>query len=178
MIETVAILERLAKWLEGNTRFRFPITRLLRNHVDDVQVVTEYRQFRMSILKEFNEVMTAILAQNPKAEIHIVAHSEGTVIAFLALLDALVEPGTNNDPTPWIANVKGFMTFGSPIDKHLILWPELWDRFQQVQQWRALGPIKWCNYYDYGDPIGFSVDTARNWLAQIGCTGDLHRFTR
>jgi hypothetical protein len=170
MIETVAILERLAKWLEGHTRFRFPITRLLRNYVDDVQVVTEYRQLRESILKEFKDVMTAILAQNPKADIYIIAHSEGTVIAFLALLDALIAPGTIHDPTPWIAKVKGFMTFGSPIDKHLILWPELWDRFEQVKKWRDLKPIPWCNYYDYGDPIGFSVDIARDWLSHIGCT--------
>ena len=182
MIETVAILERLAKWLEGHTRFRFPIARLLRNYVDDVQVVTEYRQLRESILQEFNDVMTAIVNQytrnkkeqnseeSGELEIYIIAHSEGTVISFLALLDALVDPGTNSDPTPWIANVKGFMTFGSPIDKHLILWPELWDRFNRVNKWRDLKPVPWCNYYDYGDPIGFSLDTARAWLSGIGCT--------
>jgi len=182
MIETVAILERLAKWLEGHTRFRFPIARLLRNYVDDVQVVTEYRQLRESILQEFNDVMTAIVNQHTRnkkeqnsektgdLEIYIIAHSEGTVISFLALLDALIAPGANNDPTPWVANVKGFMTFGSPIDKHLILWPELWDRFNRVNTWRDLKPVPWCNYYDYGDPIGFSLDTARAWLSGIGCT--------
>jgi len=181
MIQTVAILERLSKWLEEHTRFRFPITRLLRNYVDDVQVVTEYRQLRESILKEFNDVMTAIINQYDREqkeqgrentegpEIYIIAHSEGTVISFLALLDALNDPVTNSESTPWISKIKGLMTFGSPIDKHLILWPELWDRFEQVQQWRDNVQIKWCNYYDYGDPIGFSVDTASSWLNKIGC---------
>jgi len=35
-------------------------------------------------------------------------------------------------------------------------------------QWRSPAPqnrIKWRNYVDYGDPVGFELDTARDWMA-------------
>ncbi|HTL16219.1 MAG TPA: hypothetical protein VL793_03230, partial [Patescibacteria group bacterium] len=32
------------------------------------------------------------------------------------------------------------------------------------------GQIRWRNYYDYGDPIGFKLDSARLWLKKVGCT--------
>lgn len=73
------------------------------------------------------------------------------------------------------------MTFGSPIDKHLLLWPELFENLnvthaQGIFQARAerhklKNPtaepdrgIEWRNYYDVGDPVGFELDTARAWL--------------
>lgn len=61
------------------------------------------------------------------------------------------------------------MTIGSPIDKHILIWPHLFDTFdftpaQELFQKR--GPIKWRNYYDYGDPVGFKLETARAWLAR------------
>ena len=82
------------------------------------------------------------------------------------------------------------MTIGSPIDKHLVLWPRLWD----PELWKAEltdrvqtdtsaamarahanppippNPIRWRNYYDLGDPIGFKLDVARDWLEEHGCT--------
>jgi hypothetical protein len=66
----------------------------------------------------------------------------------------------------WLEHVKGYMTIGSPIDKHLLLWRHMWDGLESEQ---ANGlfkdkPIRWRNYYDYGDPVGFKLDTARLWL--------------
>jgi hypothetical protein len=63
--------------------------------------------------------------------------------------------------------VRGFMTIGSPIDKHLILWPEIWRQFYTPGP-PVDPPIKWRNYYDYGDPVGFDLDTARAWMKEHG----------
>ena len=60
------------------------------------------------------------------------------------------------------------MTIGSPIDKHLILWPAIWDALRTPGRAPAAGPIRWRNYYDYGDPVGFELDTARAWLRDPG----------
>lgn len=64
----------------------------------------------------------------------------------------------------WVHRVRGLMTFGSPIDKHLILWPELFASTQKPTDWPAEAAIEWRNYYDRGDPIGFALDDARKWL--------------
>ncbi len=71
---------------------------------------------------------------------------------------------------------RGLMTIGSPIDKHLILWPdELWTEFRKVPEEETAkdgtakeekGWIKWYNYYDYGDPVGYELNEAREWLAE------------
>ena len=92
------------------------------------------------------------------------AHSEGTVISFLGLLEAVCRA----EPPEWIHNVRGLMTIGSPIDKHLLLWPELFPARQGG--WK--GPaIAWRNYYDYGDPIGFGLGRTRAWLQDNGWKG-------
>lgn len=56
------------------------------------------------------------------------------------------------------------MTIGSPIDKHLILWPELFDKYR-APHFEPKSPIEWRNYYDKGDPIGFKLDSMREWLS-------------
>jgi hypothetical protein len=66
------------------------------------------------------------------------------------------------------------MTFGSPIDKHIVLWPNIWKAFRTpgapgghlatANNPPVARPIRWRNYYDYGDPVGFELDTARAWM--------------
>ena len=102
-------------------------------------------------------------------------------MSFLGLLHALsgkkVIPvsTTNADPKvtksdaipPWLENVHGYMTIGSPIDKHILLWPKLFEEFNFAQAqalFRDGRCIKWRNYYDYGDPVGFKLETVRCWL--------------
>src|SRR5262249_1763535 len=70
------------------------------------------------------------------------------------------------------------------IDKHLVLWPRMWEgldlrctekhggvAFERDGEPRLELPhrIRWRNYYDYGDPIGFRLDTAERWLQAQGC---------
>jgi len=60
-----------------------------------VQLVTDFSYYRHKILHRFHIAMEQIVAEfakdNPGTypEIYIVAHSEGTVVSFLALLQAL-----------------------------------------------------------------------------------------
>lgn len=170
-----------------------------------VQLAAEFRYYRSKIVFRFHDAIQAILAQfqkdhpefNGDPEIHIVAHSEGTVIAFIATLqalscDAVVCPDDKSRTisTDWIKSVRGFMTIGSPIDKHILLWPKLWLnqilesngfktqsadaevvmlRPAREKQLILPRPIKWRNYYDLGDPTGFQLDTARGFLGDHKC---------
>src|SRR4030095_8657323 len=88
------------------------------------------------------------------------------------------------------------MTIGSPIDKHLVLWPNMWhtvrvggkprqinvrSKIEQssgdivfhsdsgAERLRLHKPIRWRNYYDDGDRIGFRLDTAEDWLGKQNC---------
>ncbi len=161
MIETVAVLDQLLFLAKKAGIFEFDLKKVLVDYLGDVQIVTEFKFYREKILAVFDTVMTAVHAADPAAEIYLIAHSEGTVVSFLGLLRAL----SATQPPAWVRQVRGFMTIGSPINKHLILWPELWKDL--VPQSGALPPnqkIQWRNYYDYGDPIGFELETTRQWL--------------
>lgn len=158
VIDSVRVLKRLSQVAEWAFKFKFDLKGLLDSYLGDVQFVTEFDQKRQEILSKFHKTMSAAFEKNVEADIYIIAHSEGTVIAFLGLLEAL----SSKVGAPWLKQVKGFMTIGSPIDKHLILWPEMWDGLNKL--WPGGVNIAWHNYYDYGDPVGFELDTARTWL--------------
>ena len=200
IVEAIGVLENLLTVFAKMGLFKFELAPLLRDYVGDVQLVTDFPFYRRKILYRFHNAMAQILATfeelypGHSPEIYIVAHSEGTVISFIGMLEALsarsvVDPDdTSNSPVTvndsWIRYVRGYMTIGSPIDKHIVLWPALWtdldirselegetvvfakggeDRLELSQR------IKWRNYYDYGDPIGFQLDTAVELLADHGC---------
>ena len=158
MIETIAVAERLCYLADRGGIFTFDLRKVLDDYLGDVQIVTEFRTQRQRILKAFRELMTKAHASCPNAEIFIIAHSEGTVISFLGLLEAFRDPAR----TEWAQKVRGLMTLGSPIDKHLFFWPDLFGDTPPVHAPEK--PIAWRNYYDYGDPIGFELDAARDWL--------------
>ena len=70
------------------------------------------------------------------------------------------------------------MTIGSPIEEHLILWPELFQPFEcgpnpktgviePAYKWHPESPegrIKWRNYSDYGDPIAYRLAGTSEWM--------------
>ncbi len=182
IVESIAVLDNLLAVAAKAGVFKFELGKLLRDYVDDVQVVADFPHYRHRIVARFKETVNRVLALHAErrpgrtAELYIVAHSEGTVVSFLAMLEALSGKGESNN---WITAVRGYMTIGSPIDKHLALWPAMWEGL-------ALGPnpdpgsvvaarpvlaqpIKWHNYYDYGDPIGFQLDGAEAFLAKQQC---------
>jgi hypothetical protein len=172
MIETLGVLERLTSLAEKAGLFKFSLKKLLDDFVGDVQVVADFQEPRSKILARFLTVMRSIYLADPGAEIYVVAHSEGTVVSFLGLLTAMCNGGPD---AGWVRRVRGYMTIGSPIDKHLILWPDLFSPFAlpDDKATRASSkstrvvmdqPIQWKNYYDYGDPVGFNLRTMRDWL--------------
>ena len=194
----MSTLEKLLTVTDKMGVFKFDLAPLLRDYIGDVQIVADFKQYRARIVARFHFAMTQIVdaftkQTPPRApEIYIVAHSEGTVVSFLGLLQALSgvpvddpeAPGTAMD-TSWIGFVRGFMTIGSPIDKHLVLWEKMWEGLPLESSRRADGtvllertagpaltlpaPIRWRNYYDFGDPIGFRLETAVAWLQERKC---------
>jgi hypothetical protein len=186
IIETVYVLENLLFLADKAGLFKFDLRVVLEAYLGDVQLVTEFANYRTEIVARFHKAMHDVYERqreegNADVQLHIIAHSEGTVVSFLGLLQAmsgiqLEQAGTAQHPEfrlvrtnqipEWLRHVRGYMTIGSPIDKHLLLWPRMWERLVACDEARQLphGQIKWRNYYDYGDPIGFKLDTARHWV--------------
>jgi hypothetical protein len=189
VIETVYVLENLTFLADKAGLFTFDLRSVLEAYLGDVQIVTEFATYRNDIIGNFHSALENIITLHPKARIHIVAHSEGTVVSFLALLLAMsgkqVIPKRGSDlarvldadvndagsPLRWLRNIRGFMTIGSPIDKHLLLWRRLWTDLdpQKANPLFTGERIRWRNYYDFGDPIGFKLETARDWLELKQC---------
>ena len=158
MLQTIDVLERLCYLAKKMGIFSFDLRKVLIDFLDDVQIVAEFKQQGGEIGQVFAKQMQAIGDElGDDTEIYIVAHSEGTVVALLGLLTAMCQPRNR-----WIAKVRGLMTIGSPIDKHLNLWPELFTNFKAPCSLPPRSrPIEWHNYYDYGDPVGFELEDAR-----------------
>jgi hypothetical protein len=163
MLQTIGVLERLCFLAEKAGLFSFDLKKILVDFVNDVQIVAEFKKHGGEIGDLFAKQMQAVYEElEGVEEIYLVAHSEGTVVTLLGLLSAVC-----SGDKPWISKVRGLMTLGSPIDKHLILWPELFENFKEpCEAGKPPQPIEWHNYYDYGDPVGFELDTARERFTQ------------
>lgn len=176
IIEGIHVLENVLFLANKAFGVSFDLAQVLRDYIGDVQQVAEFENIRKQILTAFLKALSAIYDKNSEAEIYFFAHSEGSVVTFLALLKALSErhcgkTKEDRDAAAWVDNVRGLMTIGSPIDKHLVLWPELFEPFEKLADNPALSArispkIQWRNYYDFGDPVGFDLDRARVWLKE------------
>jgi hypothetical protein len=146
MIETVNVLERISFLAEKAGLFKFRLNQVLKDYVDDVQVVTEYEKYRKEILERFDNALSAAHKADPDAELYIVAHSEGTVVALLGLLNAITS--SEREKYSWLGQVRGLMTMGSPIDKHLVLWDDLIGQYAGNNGKHAVldTKIRWKNY--------------------------------
>jgi hypothetical protein len=164
VLTDIGIAIRLSRWLNrGLTALgmgSFDLENTLVRYLGDVQLYSEFRQFRTEIMGRFRNVMNAIAAKSADADIHICGHSQGSVVAFLGLLEGY------KAQEEWVSRVKSLITIGSPIDKFLLLWPELWIPFTQDEfPFAPEGPgIRWMNYADRGDPVGYELDTARKFI--------------
>jgi len=154
--------------------FSFDLDKVIKDYLDDVQLVAEFKEQSGLVIHRFSKQLDAIYQEvtelGVQPEIYLVTHSEGTVVALLGLLSAICgkDPVHGAARPPWLDAVRGWMTIGSPIDKHLVLWPELFeDLTTPVHQPRTQAAnanptlIEWRNYYDLGDPIGFKLSKAR-----------------
>src|SRR5262245_26905288 len=170
IIETVLVLDRLTFLARKAGVLDFNLRALLDSFVGDVQIVADFEGYRDQILAEVDQVMSASQQLAPKpdeVELYLVAHSEGTVIAFRALLAALADP----DRHGWIRRMKGVMTIGSPIEVHHILWPHLWRQEPRLIPSADLDEafrVPWINYMDYADPIAYPLTETTKWLREKG----------
>lgn len=164
LIDTIATLENLTFVAEKAGLLKFNLRELLDDYLGDIQIVAEFRDFGGDIFERFRSTMADLLKAHPNVKyIHMVAHSEGTVVAFRGLLEALSQP--DKPGYEWVKWVRSLMTIGSPIDKHVVMWPALWEGLAPDVASREKGDgIVWWNYFDFGDPVGFELDTARQWL--------------
>ncbi|MDB4673640.1 hypothetical protein OAF27_02385, partial [Verrucomicrobiales bacterium] len=172
VIDTVRVLERLAYVGEKAGMPKVDLRAVFEEFLGDVQIVTEFAGHRDAILDRFSETMRRIHRDHEDAEIHIIAHSEGTVISFLGLLRAMSRTNADSPSAElpgWVKQMRSYMTIGSPLDKHVLLWPALFEglNLELAEKYYALPeakPIHWKNYYDLSDPIGFKLDSTRRWL--------------
>ena len=79
--------------------FKFDLDNLLTAYAGDVQIVADFAKYREKICHRFRKILDAVHTENKDAEIYIIAHSEGTVIALMVLLKALCTR-TRNLPPP------------------------------------------------------------------------------
>ena len=169
MVDAVFVLDNLTFLADRAGIFKFNLKQLLDDFLNDVQVVTDFQGKRVAILNRFHALMGEILRQQPNAELYIVGHSEGSVVAFLGLLDGVSKQARY----PWVGRVRGLMTIGSPIEIHRLLWEgetDMWPKAPEAVRPPAKQPppIQWWNYYDTGDPIAYRLDSTRAWLVQSG----------
>jgi hypothetical protein len=159
MLETLRTLENLFKVAALAGLFKFDLGVVLNAYLGDVQIVTEFDDVRDKILGRFKNIMENLPND---LDIYIVAHSEGTVVTVLSLLKAM----SSHKEHKWLNQVRGLMTIGSPLDKHLLLWRELFEPEGKplTQEWKPSRQIEWRNYYDNGDPIGFELEGLRRWF--------------
>jgi len=59
-------------------------------------------------------------------------------------------------PPAWLDEIKGFVTLGSPSDKHRLMWGV--QNFPADIPWPQKNKIRWWNFWDYSDPVGHSLD--------------------
>ena len=167
MIGTIKVLENLLFIASKAGLFEFNLGQLLTDFLGDVQIVADFKDYGGDIFKRFANTMKNLIRRMPNAEkIYIVAHSEGTVVSLKGLLTALAaEKDQNNE---WVDRVKGYMTIGSPLNKHIVMWPKLWQDLKPAPGRTGRDPILWRNYYDYGDPVGFNLEITREWMKENG----------
>ena len=183
LIDTVAVVEKIGRILPRFGLKEVKPRPVLDEFLGDVQLVTEFEPARKKINHEFDMMMNRIerkyfSSTDHLTEIHFITHSEGTVVTFLNLLkNAGKRPNSEDHTTRWIEAVKSFTTLGSPIDKHLMLWPELFEEHKPLLSSRE-EPIQWLNYYDKGDPVGFELDYAQNWLLKTGWASEKEQNSR
>jgi pimeloyl-ACP methyl ester carboxylesterase len=167
MISTIKVFENILFIAKKAGVFEFDLGQLLTDFLGDVQIVADFKDYGGDIFKRFADTMMNLVRRMPNVDkIYIVAHSEGTVVSFKGLLTALA--AEKNPSNEWVDKVKGYMTIGSPLNKHIVMWPNLWKGLKPAPGRTRQAPILWRNYYDYGDPVGFDLQITRDWMRENG----------
>jgi hypothetical protein len=163
----MGIAVRLIRWLNRGLAAvgigSVDLDKLLVRFLGDVQLYADFELYRGRIMARFDDVVRTIGAAADGAEIHLCAHSQGSVVALLGILEG------HRTGAPWVSRVKSLITVGSPLDTFLMLWPELWTPFTTPPPDvpAARPEIRWFNYADRGDPIGYGLEITRLFIARF-----------
>jgi hypothetical protein len=169
MIDSIRVMENLLFIAKKAGIFEFKLGQLLTDYLGDVQIVADFKDYGGDVFKRFALTLMRLNRRLKNLEeIYIIAHSEGTVVSLKGLLTALA--AAKDKDNEWVEKVKGYMTIGSPLNKHIVLWPDLWKELKPHPSRTCDAPILWRNYYDFGDPVGFDLEITRNWLADNNWT--------
>ena len=133
VIQGVTVADRVALLADKAGLFKFDLKKLLNDYVNDVQVVTEFEDVPRAAPGDLRGRPGEVHRYFYNSDLYIVAHSEGTVVSFMGLLKGPLERGDSQhlrDGAAWVTRVRGYMTIGSPLNKHVFFWPELFDRYE------------------------------------------------
>lgn len=120
-----------------------------------VQLYLDLERYRRAVDDRFQTHLTDAVESGYKS-ITLAAHSLGSVVAMRALLLGRCEGHV------WASHcVDRLITFGSPIDSLMVLYPELFDPVEEDSGSRKL---RWVNYFYGNDPIATDMARARWWL--------------
>ena len=119
------------------------------------------------------KITLRLASQRNKSPINIVAHSWGTVVAYIALTELANSDNTSDQSII----VKNFITIGSPIQclaggciKSLLMQNKIPPEFRGVAIQNPGNVSKWINYWGADDPISKSISAADN-NQYVQCTG-------
>lgn len=192
--ETLVLLQKIAALGKLFSVSRKQIDTTLTQYLCDVQQVGDFQRQREKLRDRFFNRLENLHMMYPSAEIHLIAHSEGSAVSLFSLLTALnaggraeveemrrdrqsesLAPETRGHRQKreldwkWVGQLSSFTTLGSPIDKHIHLWPEMWSLFDANPAWCDSKLIRWRNYYDYADPVGYQLDSVEEKLIEWDC---------
>jgi hypothetical protein len=146
------------------------LERLLGGIVAEVQLFAEFDHVRKAVVARFRHVIREIddaaevieRERGVKVNLHVVAHSLGSVVALLGLLDA----ANARDVQPrWLGRVRSLMTLGSPLETVLLLWPRVFDPYARDPHAAPHGlDVPWHDYTDVADPIAGTLSATRAWI--------------
>lgn len=185
VIDNLEKMLRLAKSLFGYFNKSRDFVHLLERSLGDVQMYAESCHIRTKVNKRFLSVMNRIeefkgnaltklkedtgnkcaelLKAVPETEIFIVAHSQGSVVAYNSLVTAA--EGRRKDPNQhtWFPRIKALVTLGAPLDKHYTIWRNSFQTDSlkctdcSNEPNEAEKKIAWFNYWDHSDPAGYGL---------------------
>jgi hypothetical protein len=144
VVEDILLATKVAKFL--GERLKVKEISFFESSAQDflqqLQLFVDRPSYRRSIQESVKEQLEGLASSDPSRRLVLVTHSLGTVVTFIAILNAQ----KNNEP--WLAQVDRFITFGSPLDLFLVLFEEFFPPVSLCDK-----NIGWTNYTLLNDPI-------------------------
>ena len=126
--------------------------------LQQVQLYIDREAYRKQIRDGLSVYLGEVHSRSAEPrDIYLIAHSLGTVVSFQTILRG-AEVNSS-----WFPFIKRFVTFGSPLDLMLLLFPEIFPK----PQVKSAANIRWTNYFFGNDAIATDLAIARNWVVEF-----------